>query len=58
LLEQDGWTPLHIASYKGHADAIKALLDAGANVEAKTKKVTCLLWCARGKQHVVTQLLP
>ena len=31
---QDGYTPLHCASYNGHVDALQALLEAGANPEA------------------------
>jgi ankyrin repeat protein len=30
----DGWTPLHLASFFGHQDACRALLDAGAAVHA------------------------
>lgn len=29
----NNWTPLHYASFKGHFDAVKALLDAGANTD-------------------------
>ncbi len=34
---QDGTTPLLAASKMGHAAAVKALLDMGANVEAHDK---------------------
>jgi ankyrin repeat protein len=35
-VRQDGRTPLYIALIRGHAEAVKALLAAGADVEAKT----------------------
>jgi ankyrin repeat protein len=36
-VRQDGTTPLHVASIKGHAEAVKALLAAGADVEVREK---------------------
>jgi ankyrin repeat protein len=33
----DGWTPLHLASFFGHLDAARALLDAGADVNAVSR---------------------
>ena len=30
----DGWTPLHLAAFFGHAGNVRLLLDAGANVHA------------------------
>ena len=32
----DGWTPLHLAAFFGHADLAKALLDRGADVNARS----------------------
>ena len=33
----DGWTPLHLASFFGHRDAVRVLLDAGAQVNAVSR---------------------
>lgn len=33
----DGWTPLHLASFFGQQDACRALLDAGAAVDATSR---------------------
>ena len=30
----DGWTPLHLAAFFGHLDAARALIDAGADIDA------------------------
>ena len=35
LARQDGWTPLNIASHKGHVEVVGALLAKGVDVEAK-----------------------
>jgi uncharacterized protein len=32
----DGWTPLHLAAFFGHADLANALLDRGADVNARS----------------------
>jgi uncharacterized protein len=32
----DGWTPLHLAAFFGHADLANALLDRGADVDARS----------------------
>jgi ankyrin repeat protein len=34
--DKQGWTPLHVAAFYAQADHAKALLDAGADIEAKT----------------------
>ena len=34
---QDGLTPLHWAAMRGHAEIVEALLEAGADKDAKTK---------------------
>jgi uncharacterized protein len=33
----DGWTPLHLAAHFGHANAVRWLLDAGADVRASSR---------------------
>jgi len=37
-VERDGWTLLHYAAWHGLTDAILALLDQGANLEAQTNQ--------------------
>jgi len=32
----DGWTPLHLAAFFGHAELAKGLLNRGANLEARS----------------------
>ncbi|PYV86095.1 MAG: hypothetical protein DMG05_20860 [Acidobacteria bacterium] len=36
----DGWTPLHLAAFFGHAEAAKILVAQGANVEALSRNST------------------
>jgi ankyrin repeat protein len=31
------WTPLHHATWKNHPEVIRALLDSGADLEARTQ---------------------
>ena len=34
---QDGWSPLHSASFYGHLDIVRALIEAGANIREANK---------------------
>ena len=38
---QNGWSPLHAASFSGHLDIVKTLIEAGANFNQATK-VQCV----------------
>ena len=40
---QAGSTPLRLAAVFGHADAVQALLDAGADRYAEVRMTPCLL---------------
>ena len=54
-----GWTPLHEASFANNVDAVKFLLDNGANVdEVDMKKRTCLsMAVSMGKIDLVRLLV-
>ena len=56
----DGWTPLHLASFFGHADAARFVLDAGADVDAVSRNNltnTPLHAATAGKHEDVALLL-
>lgn len=56
----DGWTPLHLAAFFGHPDLADALLDRGAQVDARSTnamKNTPLHAAAAGSHVDLVQLL-
>ena len=48
---QGGWTPLHLAVAEGQADVVRALVDAGADLTARTEH-------HRTPLHVALQYCP
>jgi len=44
---QDGWIPLMFAARNGHASAVKALLDAGADRCVEVRLTPCSLMIAQ-----------
>ena len=44
--DEDGYSPLHRASYNGHADVVRILLERGADVTAVTEDGWQPLHCA------------
>jgi cytohesin len=57
---EHGWTPLHRAAYRGHADVARLLLEHGADANAKSKDsfIPTPLHLAAAMGHVdVTKLL-
>jgi hypothetical protein len=50
--DDDGWTPLHLAAFNGHVEAIGALELLGADKEAKSARGETPLYLAAGKGHV------
>ena len=59
--DKDGSTPLHCAAWKGHGEAVRLLLDAGADIHAKSQNDhygdTPLHAAAHGNQKDVVKLL-
>lgn len=59
--DKDGSTPLHCAAWKGHVEAATLLLDAGADIDAKSQNDhygdTPLHAAAHGNQRAVVALL-
>lgn len=57
----DGWTPLHLAAFFGHADLARALLDRDADVNARStnamKNTPLHAAAAGGKARLVRLLL-
>lgn len=52
------WTPLILASKKGHIESMKVLLEAGANVYAQDLwKFTCLHYAAFNCYFYLFQIL-
>jgi hypothetical protein len=53
-----GWTPLHLAAYRGYAEVARLLLDRGANVDARDDVGdTPLHWAAHDGHLDVVELL-
>ncbi|KAK9813324.1 hypothetical protein WJX72_012535 [[Myrmecia] bisecta] len=56
--DQDGWTPLHYAAFRGHLPVVRELLYRGANVTATEKKGrTALHLAAFGGNKDVASIL-
>ena len=59
VLTQSGFTPLHIACVYGHFELARLLLEAGADIQAKTKNGYMALHLAAqyGHQWIIDLLL-
>ena len=50
---QDGWNSLHSASFNGHLDIVRVLIEAGANISQANKVGTVLV----NQCHCTTSVL-
>ena len=57
---QYGWSPLHVASFNGHLDIVRALIEAGANIRQANKVGTafvnqchCTTCALVSREHVI-----
>jgi len=58
VVNEDGWTPLHFAAFKGYSEMMKLLLNSGANKDAATKSGLTPLDIARNEdQRAIVSLL-
>ena len=53
---QDGLSPLHMASQEGHLDVVKALIEAGANINQANKVSTHTYPCMTSTPVINTDL--
>ena len=46
VADKAGWSPLHLAAYKGHAPVVEHLLKAGCKIDQQDAVcVVCFLYC-------------
>lgn len=58
ITNKNPWTPMHLASLKGHAEVVEILLESGVAAEKDTCGRTALFFAAqRGHVQVVQTLL-
>ncbi|NES98563.1 MAG: hypothetical protein F6K32_25975, partial [Desertifilum sp. SIO1I2] len=58
VVDDQGYTPLHIASREGHKDVVELLIARGAQIDAKSKDGCTPLYMAASGQHLdIAQLL-
>ncbi|KAM7277075.1 hypothetical protein ACFE04_018941 [Oxalis oulophora] len=55
--DQNGWTPLHRAAFKGRVESVKALLDNGAEVDEVDDEGFTPLHCSVEAGHVQVAIL-
>ena len=49
--EEDGWTPLYVASQNGHVEVVRALVEGGADINKVDNDGDAPLQIASRKEH-------